>query len=87
MNDKTLNQAGRASIADLQNLAAEGVQRALAARAQGMSELSTEQAKAVSGGAVIANYLINGRLIRNGAITPLTTFNPAAAQLNPTVSF
>lgn len=48
MTKTELNQAGRASAADLSSLAAQGVQRALAVR---MAELSAEQAQAVSGGA------------------------------------
>lgn len=47
-NSKTL--ASRASAADLKALAAQGVSRALEARA-GLTELSAEQVQQVSGGA------------------------------------
>jgi hypothetical protein len=48
MDKTTLPEAGRATAAHLQLLAAHGVQRALAAR---MTELSSQQVGDVSGGA------------------------------------
>lgn len=48
MTKTELNQAGRASAADLKSLAAQGVQRALAVR---MTELSASQVQEVSGAA------------------------------------
>jgi hypothetical protein len=56
MTKNALNTAGRASSADLQTLAAQGVQRALAARAQGMRELNAEQVQAVSGAASLLAF-------------------------------
>ncbi|EHR72597.1 hypothetical protein BurJ1DRAFT_3794 [Burkholderiales bacterium JOSHI_001] len=47
---KSKNQATRASAADLKSLAAQGVARALEARA-GLTELSADQVQQVSGGA------------------------------------
>lgn len=47
---KSLTQASRATAADLKSLAAQGVSRALEARA-GLTELSAEQVQQVSGGA------------------------------------
>jgi len=44
MSHHNLNTAGRASLADLPTLAAQGVQRALAARNQGLRELSAQLA-------------------------------------------
>ncbi len=52
MNKTELNQAGRASTANLKALAAEGVQRALAVR---MTELSAAQVQDVSGAATLAS--------------------------------
>lgn len=67
MTDKTTSKiAGRAAIANLQSLAAQGVERALAAR--GLTELNAEQVEAVSGGASTA-LLLKGPLI-NGIINP-----------------
>lgn len=63
MNTKTQKTAGRACAADLQSLAAQGVERALAAR---MTELSAEQTQAVSGAAYV---FIKGPLI-NGIVNP-----------------
>jgi hypothetical protein len=54
MSHHNLNTAGRASLADLPTLAAQGVQRALAARNQGLRELSAQQVNAVSGAASLA---------------------------------
>ncbi|HIV72155.1 MAG TPA: hypothetical protein H9903_14570 [Candidatus Aquabacterium excrementipullorum] len=62
-----LKTAGRAAMADLQSLAAQGVERALAARR--MTELSAEQVQAVSGGATSTALLLKGPLI-NGIINP-----------------
>jgi hypothetical protein len=58
--DNNLPEAGRGCAADLQLLAAHGVQRALAAR---MTELSAQQVNNVSGGAyslVYDDYCGNG---------------------------
>jgi hypothetical protein len=49
---KSKNQAARATAADLKSLAAQGVSRALEARA-GLTELSAEQVQQVSGGAFV----------------------------------
>jgi hypothetical protein len=65
MNTKTTKTAARANLTQLQGLAAQGVERALAAR---MTELNAEQMQAVSGGATVYGptlapskyYLING---------------------------
>lgn len=59
MDKTTLPEAGRASAANLQLLAAHGVQRALAAR---MTELSARQIEDVSGGAAMYydDYCGNG---------------------------
>lgn len=66
MTDKTTPKtAGRAALADLQTLAAQGVERALAAR--GLTELSAEQVEAVSGAGT--SLLLKGPLI-NGIINP-----------------
>lgn len=53
MNKTELNQAGRASVADLKSLAAQGVQRALSVR---MNELSAQQVQAVSGAASLIAF-------------------------------
>jgi hypothetical protein len=50
MNHSELKQAGRAQAADIASLAAQGVQRALAAR---MTELTAQQVQAVSGAAAL----------------------------------
>lgn len=64
MTDKTAPKtAGRAALADLQSLAAQGVERALAAR--GLTELTAEQVEAVSGAGAtlqLKRPLINGIL-------------------------
>jgi len=66
MTDKTTPKtAGRAALADLHTLAAQGVERALAAR--GLTELSAEQVEAVSGAGT--SLLLKGPLI-NGIINP-----------------
>jgi hypothetical protein len=62
-----LKTAGRAALADLQTLAAQGVERALAAR--GMTELTAEQVQAVSGAASYNPLLLRGPLI-NGIVNP-----------------
>ncbi|MGH6649204.1 hypothetical protein [Aquabacterium sp.] len=64
-NKTTPKTAGRAAIADLQTLAAQGVERALAAR--GLTELNAEQVEAVSGAGT--SLLLRGPLI-NGIINP-----------------
>ncbi|MFY9479637.1 MAG: hypothetical protein WAQ08_18515 [Aquabacterium sp.] len=77
MTTKTeLKTAGRAAMADLQSLAAQGVERALAARR--MTELSAEQVQAVSGagtyfpvGGNIINGKINPEIIRNLQLTQI----------------
>ncbi|RZI82334.1 MAG: hypothetical protein EOP38_16260 [Rubrivivax sp.] len=61
-----LKTAGRAALADLQTLAAQGVERALAAR--GLTELTPDQVQAVSGAATF-NPLLRGPII-NGIINP-----------------
>jgi len=84
MNTKTSKTAARASLTQLQGLAAQGVARALAAR---MTELNAEQVQAVSGGAagytLAKGYLINGiinpeilKKIQLGGINPVAV-NPA----------
>jgi hypothetical protein len=72
-----LKTAGRAAMADLQSLAAQGVERALAARR--MTELSAEQVQAVSGGASI--YLPVGGHIINGKINPEIIRNLQLSQI------
>jgi stage V sporulation protein SpoVS len=68
----TTKTAARASLSQLQGLATQGVERALAAR---MTELNAEQVQAVGGGYVPAAPLlvrtpvIRGQLI-NGKINP-----------------
>lgn len=71
-----LKTAGRAAMADLQSLAAQGVERALAARR--MTELSAEQVQAVSGAGVylpVGGHIINGKInpeiIRNLQLTQI----------------
>ncbi len=63
----TTKTAPRAALSQLQGLAAQGVERAIAAR---MTELSAEQVQAVSGGASYSTLLLKGPLI-NGIINPL----------------
>jgi hypothetical protein len=84
MNAKTeLKTAGRAAMADLQSLAAQGVERALAARR--MTELSPEQVQAVSGGAStslllkgpLINGIINPEIIKAVQISQIPQINPA----------
>jgi hypothetical protein len=60
MSQIELKKAGQARTGDLQTLAAQGVQRALAVR---MTELSAEQAQQVGAGAAISvvdDYCGNG---------------------------
>jgi hypothetical protein len=66
MTSTTLKTAGRASIDQLQQLAEQGVARALAAR---MTELSAADTQAVSGGAVLSSALLRPPLI-NGILNP-----------------
>ena len=65
MKTKTSKTAARASLTQLQGLAAQGVARALAAR---MTELNGEQVQAVSGGA--AGYTLAKGYLINGIINP-----------------
>lgn len=65
MNTQTSKTAARASLTQLQGLAAQGVERALAAR---MTELNAEQVQAVSGGA--AGYTLSKGYLINGIINP-----------------
>jgi hypothetical protein len=65
MNTKTSKTAARASLTQLQGLATQGVERALAAR---MTELNAEQVQAVSGGA--AGYTLAKGYLINGIINP-----------------
>lgn len=53
MDKTSLPEAGRASAANLQLLAAHGVRRALAAR---MTELTAHQARSVGGAASFVSY-------------------------------
>lgn len=62
--NKTSKTAARASLSQLQGLATQGVERALAAR---MAELSADQVQAVSGGA--AYTFVRGPII-NGILNP-----------------
>ena len=55
---KSKTQASRATSADLKSLAAQGVARALEARA-GLAELSAEQVQQVSGGLTVSNYVLD----------------------------
>jgi hypothetical protein len=70
--NKTTKTAARANLSQLQGLATQGVERALAAR---MTELNAEQVQAVSGGATPAMPVlprlpvIRGPII-NGIINP-----------------
>lgn len=66
MSEQTTKIAGRATLADLQTLAAKGVERALAAR---MTELSQDQVQSVSGGATAGPVILRGPII-NGIINP-----------------
>lgn len=69
MNTQTSKTAARASLSQLQGLAAQGVERALAAR---MSELNAEQVQAVSGGAAVygATFSTSRYYLINGIINP-----------------
>ncbi len=65
----TTKTAARASLNQLQGLATQGVERALAAR---MTELNAEQVQAVSGGAVspALSLAVSKRYLINGIINP-----------------
>jgi hypothetical protein len=69
MNTKTSKTAARANLTQLQGLAAQGVERALAAR---MTELNAEQVQAVSGGAAVygATFAPSKYYLINGIINP-----------------
>jgi hypothetical protein len=67
--NKTTKTAARASLSQLQGLATQGVERALAAR---MTELNAEQVQAVSGGATspALSLAVSKRYLINGIINP-----------------
>jgi len=76
--NKTTKTAARASLSQLQGLATQGVERALAAR---MTELNAEQVQAVSGGATFT--LVRGPII-NGILNPEILKQIQTAGINQT---